>query len=380
MAISPKKPEFIVVGTSAHIFRSKDGGISWSQAYSVGARDGTIVGNGLENTCGLVVRFDPIDPKRCYFIYADVGLLKSENHGKSFEQIKISLTDIRITDIIVDPTDTKRIWICGKKHNGGFVYRSTDGGNTWNTKNHLFPGTIDNITLDHKSALYNRSIYVTSIEHGIYKSVDDGVSWLEANDGLPKSARKDVVSIQMHPDKTDTIRCLLGSSPIEGSGVYETKNGGQNWYRITENNAPFAMVRNLVIDPKNWDIMYVCQFNKWIGNKRFAGGLYKSLDSGKSWVHCYSGFKNAEILAISPIDSNILYLGTLEHPFYDDNVGPGLLKSLDGGMTWHNASIGLTNKNILTISVNPHDPELLIVGTNGNGFFVGQEYHSNATQ
>ena len=278
MAISPKKPEFIVVGTSAHIFRSKDGGISWSQAYSVGARDGTIVGNGLENTCGLVVRFDPIDPKRCYFIYADVGLLKSENHGKSFEQIKISLTDIRITDIIVDPTDTKRIWICGKKHNGGFVYRSTDGGNTWNTKNHLFPGTIDNITLDHKSALYNRSIYVTSIEHGIYKSVDDGVSWLEANDGLPKSARKDVVSIQMHPDKTDTIRCLLGSSPIEGSGVYETKNGGQNWYRITENNAPFAMVRNLVIDPKNWDIMYVCQFNKWIGNKRFAGGLYKSLE------------------------------------------------------------------------------------------------------
>jgi len=376
LAISNILPDMVFCGTSTHIFVSLNGGISWQQRYCQKFTGGFFRSNGLETTCVLEGLFDSHDPKRLYFCYRDIGLLVTENFNDSYYHSSAGINCREdVTNVIVEPTNTNKIWACAGTGECRGVYLSTDGGKTWrivgSPASGLPLGKIGTILIDPTSSVGGRILYATCSGYGIYKSVDDGLSWSGINNGLPEVGRKNAVDIVINPDNPKNLRCLLGTTTADGSsGIYMTQDSGQNWQRISEPDTPFAMVRDLAVDPKNWNILYVCQFNKWI-EKPFPGGLYRSTDGGKHWTHIYSHFKNAECVAVSPADSNILYLGTCEHPYHDNCRAPGILKSTDGGMTWYEENSGLTNTQIASISISPHHPSVLLVGTMGNGMFIG---------
>lgn len=72
-------------------------------------------------------------------------------------------------------------------------------------------------------------------------------------------------------------------------------------------------------------------------------------------------------------DSQTLYATSSDHPYHDDSVAEGVLKSTDGGRTWQHENAGLSLKNVKCMSINPHDPALVVVGVGGNSAFVGRE-------
>jgi len=377
LAISNISPELIFCGTSVHIFRSLNDGKSWEQSYSTEFSEGLFKTNGLETTCVFNGVFDPHDLKRLYFCYADIGLLITDdfndNYYRSFKGMNYKDD---VTNVVVDPVDRDKIWACTATGKRGGVCQSIDRGETWqligSPDSGLPTGKIRTILIDHTSPEESRILYVTCLGYGIYKSGDDGLSWRAINNGLPKVARKAAVDVIINPNNPKNLRCLLGTSPADGSGIYETQNGGKNWQRISKPDAPFAMVRDLAVDPKNWNILYVCQFQKWI-KKTFPGGVYNSIDGGKTWRRIFLKFKKVECIAISPVNSNIIYLGTCDHPFHDNCRAPGVFKSKNGGITWYQENNGLTNTQITSLSISPHDPSILLLGTNGNGMFIGND-------
>ena len=69
----------------------------------------------------------------------------------------------------------------------------------------------------------------------------------------------------------------------------------------------------------------------------------------------------------------MLYAGTNDHPYHDAYVAEGLLKSIDGGITWQRQNTGLSHRSVHCFSISPHDTSLLYLGTGGNGAFVGKD-------
>ena len=78
-------------------------------------------------------------------------------------------------------------------------------------------------------------------------------------------------------------------------------------------------------------------------------------------------------VAVSPADSQVIYAGTNDYPYHDDSPAAGLLKSIDGGVTWHLENHGLSLRNILSITIDPGDPSRIYVGTLGNSLQIGKD-------
>jgi len=374
--ISFINPVNVVCGTSAHIFLSDNQGITWQNRYSQIINNNEFKTNGLETACAIKGYFDQFDSNRIYLCYADIKMVISDTFGEKFINPVFPTNHNDAYVICFDPANKHKMWIGVGQNEKGCIYRSTDIGLNWklagSPETGLPSGIIDHILVDPSGSDANRILYLANRNYGIYKSNNDGLEWEAINNGLPEIAAKFPIDIIMNPNNPNNLRCLLGSTPEEGSGIYETFNGGKKWVRISKKNAPFQMAMSLVADPQNWDVLYVCQFRTYI-NKEYPGGLFRSIDGGRNWSHIYSDFKNAECVSVSPINSDIIYLGTNEHPYHDSSKSPGILKSEDWGQTWHPINCGISNTKIKSISINPKDPSLLLIGTAGNGFFIGRD-------
>ena len=81
----------------------------------------------------------------------------------------------------------------------------------------------------------------------------------------------------------------------------------------------------------------------------------------------------SRLSAVSPANPDVLYVTTKDDPYHDDPLGVGVLKSADGGRTWRRESSGLTLLNAKGLAISPHDPATLLLGTSGNGVFIGHD-------
>ena len=92
--------------------------------------------------------------------------------------------------------------------------------------------------------------------------------------------------------------------------------------------------------------------------------MFKSIDSGVNWAAVNNGaLPNnaiAQALAIDPVTTNTLYVGT---------IGGGVFKSTDGGNDWSAINTGLTNLAVQALAIDPNTPSTLYAGTNGGGVF-----------
>ena len=177
----------------------------------------------------------------------------------------------------------------------------------------------------------------------------------------------------MDPHAPRRLRLALGGSPESGSGVYESIDGADAWTRVSE-GAPFGDLKDLQAAPDDFDSLYVCQREKSDPTlqppRTLPGGLHKSTDGGRNWTHVFD-FHFTNCVAISPANSQVLYVGTTDHPFHDDNRATGVWKSADGGKTWRQEVEGLSSWHVSSLTIDPRDPSRLFAGTGGNGMFVG---------
>jgi len=177
----------------------------------------------------------------------------------------------------------------------------------------------------------------TSIGGGIYKSVDGGKSWELM--GLANSER--INRIALHPDNPEIVYvAAMGTlwGPNEERGVYKTTDGGNNWERVLYINDTTGAT-DIKIDTVNPDKLFagMWQFRRWPYFFKSGGegsGMYISHDGGKNWLRKTQedGLPAGELgrmaFALSPANPKRVYALV-------EAEKSALLRSDDGGKSWH---------------------------------------------
>jgi photosystem II stability/assembly factor-like uncharacterized protein len=180
---------------------------------------------------------------------------------------------------------------------GGGVFKSTDGGDTWQPiTDRFFGGTIGAIAVSETNP---DIVYVgggeypirgnTSHGDGVYKSTDGGKTW--AYLGLVET--RHIAKIRLHPKNPDIVYvAALGpvfSTASPHRGIYKSVDGGRTWKNILRrpgNDSTGAV--ELVMDPSNPDVLYAGLWEAyrkpWLMNSGGPGsGIFKTTDGGTTW-------------------------------------------------------------------------------------------------
>ena len=228
---------------------------------------------------------------------------------------------------------------------GGGVWKTTDGGRSWeNISDGFFGGSIGAVEVAQSDP---NVIYVgggektvrgnVSSGYGVWKSVDAGKTWTEA--GLPDS--RHIPRLRVHPSDPDIVyAAVLGDiyKPTENRGIYKSIDGGQTWKKVLYANDQAGAV-DLVIDPNNPRVLYASTWRVQRTPYSLSSGgdgsaLWKSTDSGETWkeISKNSGFPTDTLgimgIAVSPKNSQRVWA------IVENKEKGGLYRSEDGGGSW----------------------------------------------
>jgi photosystem II stability/assembly factor-like uncharacterized protein len=342
--------------------------------------DGRFAGAGLEVTCLNRVIPDAVRPGRVYACFMDIGLLRSEDGGGSWQRLHEGMQhDGNCFTVLVDPDAPQTLWAATGEwgRNVGLICRSDDGGANWRPvgtpETGLPNGQSRWMLLDLRSPVDARRLLCTSNGNGLCQSPDGGQSWTSLNGNMDFEAVASPRGLLMDPADPDHLIAAFGGLPEDGSGIYESRDGGRAWTRI--NAEPlFDNITDIAADPSEFATLYVTARDQGdsASGRFFAGGVYKSTDGGHMWERMLD-YHFVDCAAMHPTVPGVLYAGTTDHPYHDDYAAEGVLKSTDGGRTWAKVNDGLSLFNISSLAVDPDDPTRLYAGTGGNGIFVGQD-------
>ncbi|MBW8011338.1 MAG: hypothetical protein FVQ83_08865 [Chloroflexi bacterium] len=362
MAMDPSNSSRILWSETG-LFETLDAGETWHQIYTNETPPGSgwWQGRGLEVTGVYDIEIDPTNSNNIYFAYADINFLRSENSGQTFARSVGGLDPAETNSfftIVIDPDDPTIIYASRGwwNWNSGDILKSIDSGRNWTVIGAPSSGLPDSLVftlvLDYSSPVENRTLYAVSYENGVYKSTDGGTSWTAINEGLGTSGNYYYQSLVIDP--TDPQVLYAG---VE-SGLYKTTDGGATWNKLSWDMQNIGLVE---IDPQDPQILYASVLYH-------LGGLYRSLDGGTTWELLFSD-PVVKAIAIDPFNPEIIYIATKD---YDESpLGRGVFRSMDGGETWLPVNEGLSHLSIFSIEIDPNNPNILYLGTEGNGAFRG---------
>lgn len=251
----------------------------------------------------------------------------------------------RIADIAVHP-DHENTWYVGAASGG--LWKTKNAGITWepifDTQKSYAIGCI---TIDERNPA---TVWVGTGENvggrhiafgdGIYRSDDGGASW--KNMGLPNSEH--ISKIIVHPDDSDIV-WVAAQGPLWSKGgdrgLYKTTDGGETWKK-TLGNDEWTGATDLLIDPRNPDLLYAATWDRHRTVAAYLGGgpgsgIHRSRDGGETWEKIESGIPGSNLgkigLAISPQDPDVVYAAVT----LDRRTG-GVYRSSNQGANWKKMS------------------------------------------
>ncbi|HIP48967.1 MAG TPA: hypothetical protein EYG92_08400 [Lutibacter sp.] len=280
----------------------------------------------------------------------------------------------RISDLELHPTNP-RILYAGTA--GGGVWKSTNGGTTFNPIFDDYVQSIGVVTVDPNQP--DNVIWVgtgetwtrnsTSVGDGLFKSVDGGQNWDKI--GFENSDR--IAGIEINPKNSNEVYVgVLGAlwGDSDERGVYKTTDGGKTWDAILKVDNKTGC-SELIMDPNNPKILYAAfwEFRRtaWSFNSGgYQSALYKTTDAGKTWNKIHNGFPSGKLgrfaFAVAPSNSNRLY-AVLET---ENKKDKGLWRSNDAGQSWEhlNNDFGLVVRPFYfsRIVVDPNNQDIVIKG------------------
>jgi photosystem II stability/assembly factor-like uncharacterized protein len=312
IAIDPHNPGFVVSASKNGIHVSYDGGGKWN---------GRISGPGINNIDSVAV--DPTNHANILIgkaITADVfksidggfswkevlGPLGEDSFGKrkSIQQIAYSTSNPQVVYAAAAIDTISPVGATRDMQSPG-VYKSEDGGSTWNPANAGLEGTTMNVLSVAVNPQNPDVAYLGEMNSGVYKTTDGGKSWQPTNKGLLKT---EVRALAVDPKNPDTVY-----AGAEYGGMWKSEDGGVSWKNISSGISPESSVRAIVIDPSNPANLYAADAQT---------GVFRSTDGGNSWQSFRQGIKVKAIhdLAISA-DGQTLYAATEGNGVYRMDLG-----------------------------------------------------------
>jgi len=286
------------------------------------------------------VQAHPDRPNTMYAAFGSGNLWKTTNGGLSWKPIFENQPAQGIGDIAIAPSDPDIIYV-------------GTGESLKKPRNFTMPGT------------------------GIYRSDDAGETWTHL--GLTDSWH--ISEIAVHPTNPDIVMvAVLGHfwSTNPNRGLYRTEDGGKTWEKVlyidektSGNDVVFAPGNPNIVYASLWenDPAYSRQLSptsKGLSGKN--SGVYKSMDSGKSWTRMNSGIPEDENsgrigIAVSYTSPDKAY-AFLDHRNKKQGEGAGeVYQTLDGGKSWvktHESelmNLSVIGWYFMDIYVNPQDDD-----------------------
>ena len=200
--------------------------------------------------------------------------------------------------------------------------------------------------------------FVGTVGGGVWLTENAGTTWTSVTDfKIPNLGTSTIVMSQTNSNMlyVGTGEPFGNLGAIGGSGVFKTIDGGTSWQHLTA-TASFGDVGRIIINPAD-------DSNVLIGT---TSGIYRTTNGGTSWTRTYNSSSSVQDLDADPTDFNIQYGSVNEL---------GLVKSIDGGITWSvvfdKANFNPNHSRFET-AVSLADPNTLFLSVfSGSGATVG---------
>ncbi|WP_411029626.1 VPS10 domain-containing protein [Spongiimicrobium sp. 3-5] len=210
--------------------------------------------------------------------------------------------------------------------------------------------------------------YMGSTGGGVWKTVDDGITWKNVSDGFLKTGTVGAIAVSESNPNIVVVgmgeHAARGVMTSMGDGVYKSTDAGKTWKHIGLDKT--RHISDVVIHPKNPNILFIAAQGAQYGATS-ERGIYRSTNGGESWekVLFVNNDTGASSLSMDMKNPLILYAALWQHRRYpwtmeSGGEGSGLYKSTDGGTTWKKLKEGLPKQfGKAGISVSRANPELV---------------------
>jgi len=407
LAVNPKDPtEFYVGYASGGVWHTNNNGTSFTPILDSSPTQnvGTLAVDWSTNT--IWVGTGEVNASRSS--YAGIGLLKSENQGKTWTNMGLRDSH-HISKILINPSNTKEIvvGVIGRlysKNEERGIFKTFDGGKTWNKTLYVDDQT-GIIEMDVDPSNFN-IMYASAWDKdrkawnfrgngsksGIYRSRDGGSTWTQVStpqSGFPTGDGVGRIGIAVVDENTvyaihdNQFRRTAEEEQKEQTGLTKDDFKSMNFDAflnlddkklntfLRENRFPRkysakqvkSMVKNKEALPKDLAI-YLEDANTLLFDTPVIGAeVYKSTNGGKTWKKTHKGYLDDIYYSygyyfgkihVSPVNKNSIYI-----------YGVPILKSKDGGKTFSSISAQNVHGDHHALWINPKNPSHLINGNDG---------------
>lgn len=275
------------------------------------------------------------------------GIWRTTNGGSSWAPVDDFMGTLAISTMVMDPTNPSIMYAGtgegfgnGDAIFGAGVYRSTDGGASWNQ----LQSTADWRSVNRLAVSPDGTTILAARNTGLYRSTNGGNTWSEV------SQLNGITDVDFHP--TNSSRALFARS----GGVSYSQDGGQTWTNSTLGQGLIFRIE-VAYSKSEPNIVYASADND------SNGDVLRSTDGGRNFTRVFSGLGHlgkqgwyGNIVWVNPMDPDFVIVG-----------GIHLWRSTDGGTTFTQISDG---------SASAHADHHVIVehpsfnnGTNKRAFF-----------
>ena len=394
LALDPRNPNGIYVASaSGGLWHSTDAAATFTPAWpenltqalgSVAATpDGTIyVGTGEANPGGGSLT------------YTGTGVYRSTNGGRDWTNIGLRDSGA-VGKIVVDPRDPRRIFVAatGSLFNPGGdrgVYRSTDAGRTWtrvlNGSNDttgasevMFdpkdPRRMFAVMWDHRRQPNKRSY--SGVGSGLYRSTDGGSTWQRLDGLVPSAPDLGRIGVGVAPSDPSRVYAIVGrgeTSTNEFGGFYSSADGGTTWTLLpddedlAESQSSFAWwFGKIWVDPNDARHLHVAGVD-----------LMTTHDGGLTWASEEGIHADQHALAWDPRHPGRVYLGNDGGAYRSETNGDGgwVKATYEPYTQFYSAAI--TSEDVTRISGGAQDNgSLRSWGPTGWDVYVGGDGEEN---
>ncbi len=339
-------------GETSRIYRSQDGGDSWSELT-----------NGLPTNANdkgrISIDISQSNPNVLYAFYTDKignveGTFKTTNGGDSWTQVNSISNGTSyhwwFGGIFVDPTDENVIY------NSGFVMeKSADGGQTWSS-------TFPNVHVDQHAMAFNASVsgeVLIGNDGGLFKSTNNGTSSVK-NNTLPITQ-----FYRFYVDAQNADKVYGGA---QDNNTIRTQSGGLSDWQAIYGGDGFQPL----VDPTNTNVIYALSQR---------GNLGKSTNNGASFTSALNGIPGSDTnnwdtaITFDPNDSQTLFYGTQR--VYKTTNAAGNWTAISPDLSNGPHSGNLAFGTVTSINVSPLNSDVIYAGTDDGNVWITQNGGSN---
>lgn len=284
--VDPVNPQTLYLVNTGKVLKSVDGGDHWS-----------VINTNLKASYINTIDVDPLNSSVIYAGTAGNGVYKSLDAGQSWNRASNGMAKDWVSAFAIVPSDTNVLYAATYVHPYGYLYRSSDGAETWSQVYEGYWWELSDLLVDPE----NTSILYASTYHRLYKSIDAGNSWTELP--LEMESGNYARKLMFAPNDPNVLY-------VAGRKVYRSTDRGDGWTELGPNG---ETVVDLFIDLVDSNLLYALSENEF----------FRSSNGGTTWQQMSESyqFRRTYDLTVLPGNPHRFFVATNKGVYFSEDEG-----------------------------------------------------------